>query len=151
MRKRRSASAGSRPRGGDLPLHVGPEKVQAPAKALLVPQGQEALGKAPPEPQDGLGLPAYLQEVKGGEFHVARPPRQALPRLAAHLGGEGAQEEVKAASQAPPAGAVHEATEEGEKPGHAVDLVQDHQAAQVGLQVELGGGELGPVGLRLQV
>ncbi len=141
----------ARPELRDIALEVRPDEIGAPAQALPVGRGKQALGKAAAEPERVESLAARLAGIERGEFQVADAPGRRLARLLEQIDRRRAEDEKASLdAPAPPAG-VDESPQGPEELRRALDLVQDDELLRVLREVQLGRCKLGAVGLGLEI
>jgi hypothetical protein len=135
----------------DVAFQIGTDETFAPALAARIARGCQAGRKAAPQPQVTQARGASLPNMQRPESQVAYAPGQGLARLLEHVQRSRTQHQVAPGGEPGAARLVNLPSQEGERPGCAVHLVQNDQPVPMRLEVQLGLGELATVALELQV
>ena len=121
-------------------------------RRLAPSEAASRLSGNPPRSQSLVGsLATDLSGVERCQLQIANASCQRLARLLEQIDRRRAQHEESAGAPAAPPSRVDEPAQALEELRRALDLVEDDELVLVLRQVELGLGELGAVGLGLEI
>ena len=141
----------ARPELRDVALEVGTDEIRAPAQARRVGSGQQTLWKSTAQPECVESLATDFNRVERCQLQIANASCERLARLLEQIDRRRAEYKESTCAPAVPPSRVDEPAQALEELRCALDFVEDDELVLVLRQVELGLGELGAVGFRLEI